>query len=155
MESVDLTQGTPPHTVSDALLAAVVTKAAGRMLNLRLTLYDKDGLAAVWFAAVLAAVKANALRRLDIRSTPLRTAGYGDYDFKFLTKDKVDELLHAAPAFRFFCTNLSCSFPDAHTLLAGQGQNSVVHIRRLDMSDGSVERLRCLQKAFVLTPCKN
>ena len=126
--SVDLSQGASLHRASDALLAAVVNKAAGQITNLRLTLCRGPGVST---AAILAAVTANggALRHLDLRNSTLRAA---ESDCLFMSKNEVDGLLRAAPGLLSFDADVLCTrVEETQVLLAGQGQYSVAHIRRL------------------------
>ena len=139
---IDLTrEAASPHTASDALLAAVVSKATGQTKSLRLCVC-KGG---VSIEAALAAVTANraSLRRLGLRSTPLRAVGN---DWIYLRKGVVDEVLRVASNLILVQMAVQCSFQDAHMLLAGQKQYSVVHVRRLVVkcaSDDEVLRLAC------------
>ena len=132
--SVDLTQG-----ASDALLRFVVRKAARQITSLRLHLcrgeLSKD--------AAMAAVTAcgGALRHLELLGTPssfisdVNRSFINDADRVCLSKDDVDFVLHAAPGLVSFHTDVKCSFQNAQSLLAGQGQYSVVHLRRLIVPD--------------------
>ena len=132
--SVDLTrEAASHHVVSDVLLAAVVTKAAGRMTSLRLCPFWGG----VSTAAALTAVQANAgaRRHLDLRSTPLHAARQ-DEDCLYLVKDEVDNVLHSATGLLSFEADVKCCFKDARTLLAGHGQYSVVRLRRLFVDEG-------------------
>ena len=140
--SVDLTL-----RASDALLRAVVRKAAGKIISLKLCL--RYGEAST--DAALAAVKANgrALRNLDLRSTPLQISGIIS---SCLSKDEIDGVLRAAPNLLSFDTDAQCYFQDAQTLLAGQGQYSVVHLRRLDVNYCSDEEVALLATKIRVQP---
>ena len=144
--SVDLTREfVAPHTASDALLATVVSKAAGQMRSLKLCL-RRGGVST---AAVLAAVMANAraLRRLDVQGLPLTA---NDYSMKSMSKGDVDILWRAAPSLLSFATDVWCAFQDAQALLAGQKQYSVVHVRRLFLVRCSHEETMLLGPALRL-----
>ena len=130
--SIDFTCASP-HRVSDALLAAVVRKAAGRITNLRLRLCQG---AEAKNAALAAVVLANsgALRRLELLGAPPSISS----DFlACLWKEAVDSVLHAAPSLVSFHTDVRCIFHNAQLLLAARGQYSVVHLRQLVVDYGS------------------
>ena len=101
----------------------------------------------------LAAVAANggALRRLELRNTPLRVTK-GEDDLVSLSKVEVDGVLHAASALLSFDADVACSLHDAQSLLAGQGQYSVLHIRRLFLVDCSREEAARLAHTICLHP---
>ena len=134
---------------TDALLAAVVAKAAGKITSLRLYVHGVD----VSIAAVLAAVAATAgaLRQLDLRSSLSFDEGFEE-DWVFVWKDQVDEMLHAATGLVSFEADVRCNFEEAQALLPGQGQYSVVRIRRLvvGISHGGRELLPSIQDATSL-----
>ena len=71
-----------------------------------------------------------ALRHLELRSTPFRAADEDDVLVR-LYKDEVDEMLYVAKGLLSFDVDVQCTSQYTQTLLAGQGQYSVVHIRRL------------------------
>ena len=125
--SVDLFTASP-HTASDALLAAIVSKVAGQLKSLRWCVGNPKG--GVLTGAVLAFVTANAgnLRRLDMQNMPLTA---NNYFMQSLSKGEVVTLLHSAPGLLSFETDVNCTFQDAQALLAGQEKYNVVHIRRL------------------------
>ena len=150
--SVDFTQERAyPHTVSDALLAAVVSKAPGQIRCLR-----------VWFckgagseSSIVAAVQANAgsLRSLNILSTAPH-AIHEEEDGLCLMKDDVDFWLRAAPNLLSFEADVMYrrSFEDAHALLTGQGPYSVVRPARLIVDDFSADDVVLLARDIGLHP---
>ena len=143
--SVDLTREAAfPHTATYALLAAVVSKAAGQIVSLRLCLCENG----VSPDAVLAAVKANAgaLRWLGVRSTPFR-ASFEEDNWRVLRKGEVDKVLLAGSGLRSFESDVVCTFQDAQTLLTGQGQYNVMRLQRLCMQNCSGD------EATALLPC--
>ena len=145
--SVDLTRAASPHNVSNALLAAVVTKAAGRITSLQLCLC----VGGVTYAAVLAAVNANAgaLRWLGVRGMPLNAS---KYFVEGLSRHEVAGLLLAARGLLSFDVDVKCTFQSALALLAGQGQYNGVRIRRLDVWESSGGEAIRLARALRLSP---
>ena len=147
--SVDLMQeGAFPHVASDALLEAVVRKAPGKITSLSLCLCGDE----LTSDAALAAVAANtgALRRLDIWTTPLQLGGDEDGSLG-LPKHEIDEILNAAGLISFNA-DVHCEFARARTLLACQGQYSVVHIRRFFVDQCSPEEAIQLASELHLQP---
>ena len=63
-----------------------------------------------------------------------------------LLKNEVDGVLRAAPSLVSFLTDMVCSFENARPLLAGQGQYSVVHLRRLIVTDCSRQMVSVLER---------
>ena len=149
--SVDFTQ--EAIRSPDALLTAVVSKAAGRIKDLR-----------VWFCkgatsvpALAAAVEANAnsLRSLNMLSTPFH-AVRAEENGLCLMKDDVDGWLLAAPNLTSFEADVlyrrSDLIKDAHALLTGQGPYSVVRLGRLLLDGFSADEVLLLAREIRLHP---
>ena len=113
-----------------------MSRDAGKITRLQLCVCEGE----VSTGAALDAVKANtgALRRLDLRSTPFFSA-LVEYDWEYLFKEDVDEVLDAAQGLLSFDVDVRVGFGDARTLLARQGRYSVVRIRRLIVDECSDE----------------
>lgn len=158
LSSVDVAGG---HA-ADALLRAVLVKAAGRVQRLRLLVGRSPRRACTSVNAALVGVcfAGASLRHLELLCAPVSALGG---ESVVLLSERVDEVLRCAPRLVSLVTDVGCLLRDARFLLLNEERYLPLRVRRLCVSSlddaqvlllaGAMSRHASLQE-LVISNCE-